>query len=387
MPFGFNGALRAEQKQAADALLQHETGVLSASTAFGKTVVAAYLIAQRQVNTLVVVHRRQLLDQWVEALSRFLGVAPKEIGQIGGGKHKATGKLDVAMVQSLSRGGVVDDIVGKYGYLIVDECHHISAVSFEQVVRQSKARYITGLSATVVRKDGHHPIIFMQCGPVRYRVSDRQQAEKRPFDHRVIVRPTDFRLPPHLQNVTVLPIQEVYAMLSRNEERNNLIVADVVAAVHAGRFPVLLTERREHLDLLADLLAQHVQNVIVMRGGMGKRQRQQLAERIASLPSDQPRVIVATGRYLGEGFDNDQLDTLFLGLPISWRGTLTQYAGRLHRLNAAKKEVTIYDYVDFEVPVLATMYTRRRTGYKAIGYEIALPESKDHVGQLVLQDL
>jgi superfamily II DNA or RNA helicase len=178
-------------------------GVLSAPTAFGKTVVAAYLIAQRKANTLVVVHRRQLLDQWVEALSRFLNLSPKEIGQIGGGRRKPTTKIDVAMVQSLSQKGVVDDIVAEYGQLIVDECHHISAVSFEQVVRQSKARYITGLSATVVRKDGHHPIVFMQCGPVRYRVDDRKQAEKRPFDHQVIVRPTAFRLPPHLQNVTI----------------------------------------------------------------------------------------------------------------------------------------------------------------------------------------
>jgi superfamily II DNA or RNA helicase len=374
LPLRFHGILRQEQQEAADALLEHETGVLSASTAFGKTVVAAYLIAQRQVNTLVVVHRRQLLDQWVEALSRFLGVALKEIGQIGGGKHKPTGELDVAMVQSLSRGGVVDDIVGQYGHLIVDECHHISAVSFEQVVRQSRARYITGLSATVVRKDGHHPIIFMQCGPVRYRVSDRQQAQARPFDHRVIVRPTNFRLPPHLQDVSSQPIQELYDLLSWDEGRNHLIVEDVVRVVCAGRFPVLLTERREHLELLADMLTQRVENVIVMRGGMGKRQRQQLAERIAGLPADEPRVIVATGRYLGEGFDNDQLDTLFLAMPISWRGTLTQYAGRLHRLNAAKKEVTIYDYVDFEVPVLAKMYARRRAGYKSIGYEIALPD-------------
>jgi hypothetical protein len=173
----FQGNLRAEQQQAADALLQHETGILSASTAFGKTVVAAYLIAQRQVNTLIVVHRRQLLDQWVEALSQFLSLVPKEIGQIGSGKHKPTGKIDVAMVQSLSHKGVVDDLVGGYGHIVIDECHHISAVSFEQVVRQSKARYITGLSATVVRKDGHHPIIFMQCGPIRYRVDDRKQAE------------------------------------------------------------------------------------------------------------------------------------------------------------------------------------------------------------------
>jgi len=380
----FHGTLRAQQKRAVDALLQHETGVLSASTAFGKTVVAAYLIAQRKVNTLVVVHRRQLLDQWVKALSEFCGIAPEEIGQIGGGKRNPTGKIDVAMIQSLYRKGVVDDIVGEYGHLIVDECHHISAVSFEQVVRQSKAKHITGLSATVVRKDGHHPIIFMQCGPVRYRVDARRQAERRPFDHKVIVRPTRFRLPSHLQDVASYSIQEIYSLLTQDEERNALIVQDVIAAAKTDRFPVLLTERREHVEMLSNLLAPHIQNVIVMRGGMGKRQRQQLAEQIASLPTNQSRVIVATGRYLGEGFDHDQLDTLFLGLPISWRGTLTQYAGRLHRLNEAKNEVIIYDYVDFGVPVLAKMYARRRTGYRAIGYEIDLPESKDEAEQLVL---
>jgi superfamily II DNA or RNA helicase len=383
----FQGELRAEQQQAANALLQHDIGVLSASTAFGKTVVAAYMMAERQVNTLVVVHRRQLLDQWLEALSRFLGLAPKGIGQIGGGKRKPTEKIDVAMVQSLVRKGVVNDIVGKYGYLIVDECHHISAVSFEQVVRQSKARYLTGLSATVVRKDGHHPIVFMQCGPIRYRVDDRKQAEKRPFDHKVIVRPTNFRLPLHWQNVASPPIQDVYALLVKDDERNHLIVGDVLAAVQANRYPVLLTERREHLDTLVSLLSPHIQNVIVMTGGMGKKQRKQLAEQIARISADQPRVIVATGRFLGEGFDDERLDTLFLALPISWRGTLTQYAGRLHRLNTAKKEVIIYDYVDFEVPMLARMHARRRTGYKSIGYEIVLPDNKNQTSQLTLKGL
>jgi superfamily II DNA or RNA helicase len=227
----------------------------------------------------------------------------------------------------------------------------------------------------------------MQCGPVRYRVDDRKQAEKRPFDHQVIVRPTAFRLPPHLQNVTTQSIQDVYAQLARDDERNRLIIADVIAAVQAKRFPVLLTERREHLDLLAGLLSQHIQNVLVMTGGMGKKQRQRLAEQIAGIPADQPRVIVATGRYQGEGFDDERLDTLFLALPISWRGILTQYAGRLHRLNAAKKEVIIYDYVDFEVPVLAKMHARRRTGYKAIGYEVILPENKSKAVQLALENL
>jgi superfamily II DNA or RNA helicase len=209
LEFTFHGTLRPEQQQAADALLQRDTGVLAASTAFGKTVVAAYLIAQRKVNALVIVHRRQLLDQWVGALSQFLGLDPKEIGQNAGGKHKATGKIDVAMVQSLYQKGVVNDMVGEYGHLIVDECHHISAVSFEQVARQSKAKFVTGLSATVVRKDGHHPIILMQCGAVRYRVTDRAQAEQRPFDHKVFVRPTNFRMPSHLQDIAMQPIQDV----------------------------------------------------------------------------------------------------------------------------------------------------------------------------------
>jgi superfamily II DNA or RNA helicase len=383
----FQGVLRAEQRRAAQALWQHETGVLSASTAFGKTIVAAYLIAQRKVNTLVIVHRRQLLDQWIEALSQFLGIAPEEIGQVGGGKRKPSGMIDVAMVQSLSKKGIVDDIVGQYGYLIVDECHHISAVRFEQVVRQSKARFLTGLSATVTRKDGHHPIIFMQCGPIRYRVDDRTQADKRPFDHRVVIRPTNFRLPPHLRDAASQSIQEVYTLLAQDDERNWIIIQDVIAAVRAGRSPVLLTERREHLDLLASLLTPHIQDVIVMAGGMGKKQRKKLAERIASIPANQLRLIVATGRYLGEGFDDERLDTLFLALPISWRGTLTQYAGRLHRLNATKREVVIYDYVDFEVPVLARMYARRRSGYKSIGYEVSELDDHGKAVQLRLADL
>lgn len=382
----FQGALRDEQQHATDTLLQHEMGVLSASTAFGKTVVAAYLIAQRRVNTLVIVHRRQLLDQWVQALSKFLGLSPQEIGQIGGGKHKPNGMLDIAMIQSLSRQGVVDDLIGNYGHIVADECHHISAVTFEQVIRQSKARYFTGLSATVTRKDGHHPIIFMQCGPVRYKVNDRAQAEKRPFDHRVIVRPTDFQISPYLHNTTAQSIQEIYTLLAGDDRRNQMIVDDLVNAVQAHRFPVLLTERREHLETLAELLVNRVEHVFVMRGGMGKKQRRQLAERVASVPTDQSRVILATGRYLGEGFDDERLDTLFLALPISWRGTLNQYAGRLHRINEAKKEVIIYDYVDFEVPVLAKMYTRRRTAYKALGYAIELPGAKKAL-QLTLVDL
>ena len=186
----FQGELRQQQKAAADAMLRHETGVLAATTAFGKTVVAAWLIARRGVNTLVLVHRRQLLDQWIERLSTFLDVPAKSIGRIGGGRNRPTGRIDVGIIQSLVRKGVVDDRVAEYGQVIVDECHHLSAHSFEQVVRQAKARFVLGLSATVARKDGHHPIIFMQCGPVRHQVNARAQAASRPFEHFVLVQPT-----------------------------------------------------------------------------------------------------------------------------------------------------------------------------------------------------
>lgn len=190
----FTGSLREKQKQAARSILEHETGVLAATTAFGKTVTAVYVIAERNVNTLVLVHNRELLDQWLAQLNEFLDVTSNEIGQIRGGRKKPTGVIDVAMIQSLSRKGTVEDLVGDYGHVVVDECHHVPARSFESVIRKCKAKYVTGLSATVNRKDGHHPIIFMNCGPVRYRVSAKTEAAKRPFQHRVFVRDTNATL-------------------------------------------------------------------------------------------------------------------------------------------------------------------------------------------------
>ncbi|MEW6716677.1 MAG: DEAD/DEAH box helicase family protein [Chloroflexota bacterium] len=366
----FKGILRPEQKDAVDAMLSQDTGVLSATTGFGKTAIAAYMIAKRKTNTLVLVHRRQLLHQWVAHLTNFLGLSESEIGQIGSGKRKPTGEIDIATIQSLFRKNVVDDVVGEYGYLIVDECHHVSAWSFENVIRQSKAKYVTGLSATVTRKDGHHPIIFMQCGSVRHRVDDRKQAQARPFNHKAIVRKTGFTSPQTLQDEERPSIHKIYSALANDEKRNEMIITDVLNAINEKRSPVVLTERRQHLTYLADRQSSKVQNVFVFRGGMGTKKIQLLKEKLASIPNDEERLILATGRYLGEGFDDARLDTLFLTLPISWRGTLTQYAGRLHRLHYMKKEVRIYDYVDYEVPFLARMFEKRRRGYKSIGYEI-----------------
>ena len=371
----FQGELRPEQIVAAQAMLAHDTGVLAATTAFGKTVVAAWLIAQRGVNTLVLVHRRQLQQQWIERLSTFLGIPVGAIGRIGGGRNKPTGLLDVAVIQSLVRNGVVDDLVGNYGHLIVDECHHLSAQSFELVARQAKAKFVTGLSATVTRKDGHHPIIFMQCGPVRYQVNAKQRAAAHPFKHTVMVRPTNFRpLRPANPNVRQ-QFHELYEELIADEERNQLICHDVIQTLREGRSPLVLTERNEHLDSLAKQLAREVQHLVVLRGGMYKKELNAVSIRLAAIPAQEARVILATGRYVGEGFDDARLDTLFLTLPVSWHGTIAQYVGRLHRLNDSKREVRVYDYADLNVPMLARMFDRRGRGYEAIGYKMQLPGS------------
>jgi len=371
----FRGQLRPEQEPAARAMLSHDTGVLAATTAFGKTVVAAWLIAERGVNTLVLVHRRQLLEQWVERLSALLDLPSKAIGRIGGGRRNATGSLDVAVIQSLVRKGVVKDCVAEYGHLIVDECHHLSAQSFEQVVRRAKAKFVTGLSATVTRKDGHHPIIFMQCGPVRYRVDAKAQAAASPFEHTVLVRPTSFR-PLRAANPDVrIQFQDLYGELIADEERNRLICEEVVQAVREGRSPLVLTERNEHLDTLATRLSPSIRHLVVLRGGARPKEVRAIVARLAAIPENGDRALLATGRYIGEGFDDARLDTLFLTLPVSWRGTIAQYVGRLHRLYDGKREVRVYDYADLNVPMLSRMFDRRCRGYEALGYRILLPAS------------
>ncbi len=366
----FLGTLHDIQAAAVAAIESHDYGVLAATTAFGKTVVGARMIAARSVNTLVLVHRRQLVDQWRERLKSFLSVEDRDIGTIGGGKRKPSGKIDIALIQTLVRNGEVSDIVDDYGHLIVDECHHLSAVSFELVARRSKARYVLGLSATVARKDGHHPIIFMQCGPVRYRVDAKSQAATRSFSHKVTIRETGFRLTPDLESQLPLQITSLYAALAQDKKRNARIFDDVLLSLEAGRRPVILTERRDHLDHLRDRFQKFTRNLVVLYGGMSAVERR-VAEEGLKRPDTEERLALATGRYLGEGFDDASLDTLFLTMPISWRGTLAQYVGRLHREHHAKREVIVYDYVDSGVAMLARMALKRQTGYRSLGYEIA----------------
>ena len=297
----------------------------------------------------------------------FLNMPATSIGHIGGGKMHRTGRIDVAIIQSLYQKEAVKDFVAEYGQVIVDECHHISAFTFEQVMKQAKAKYVVGLTATPTRKDGHHPIIYMQCGPVRFSLSAKAMAEMNPFEHRVVPRHTEFRMQSDLNDVT---IQDVYGALSNDTLRNEMIAEDIAHAVASGRSPLLLTGRTEHLQYFVTRLSSAAQHIFVLKGGMGKKQRRLIAEAMAALPDNESRVILATGSYIGEGFDDARLDTLFLAMPISWKGTLQQYAGRLHRLHDNKRVVQVYDYIDNGVPMLARMYERRLKGYNAIGYTI-----------------
>ena len=379
----FKGALRDEQVPAAEALLAQNNGVLSATTAFGKTVVAAYLIGQRKVNTLILVHTQALLNQWKQSLSEFLEIdeslpeLPKKrgrkkerslIGQLGGGKDNLAGFVDIAIMQSLISDEEVRDLVKDYGMVIVDECHHVSAISFEKVLKEVNATYVHGLTATPVRQDGHQPIIFMQCGPIRYQVDAKRQAEKRAFTHAVIPRFTSLSQP--LTDSLPWKITDAYAAMQTDEKRNAQILDDVLQAVTKGRTPIVLTERYEHAQVLAQMLETRTQNVILLSGKGTAKEKRELLQKLNQIPPGAPLALIATGRYVGEGFDLPRLDTLFLAMPISWKGTLAQYAGRLHRNYAGKQEVLIYDYVDLRVPMLERMYQKRLSGYAAIGYHV-----------------
>jgi superfamily II DNA or RNA helicase len=360
----FAGTLRLDQEFAVAAMLHHDAGVLCAPTAFGKTVTAAAMIARRGMNTLVLVHRRELLKQWQERLQSFLGIDKGVLGTIGGGKAKPTGKIDIAVMQSLSRQGEINPLVEDYGHVIVDECHHLSAESFEAILKQTKAKYVLGLTATPIRRDGRQPIIFMQCGPTRH------TAEK------PLGAPHDLAVTPCTLHTRIdLPqeasIQDVFRHLAGDPARTAAIATEIENAYKQGRKVLVLTERTEHLNSIAAALNGKVSALTVLHGRLAKKLRATLIAELAALPPDAPRVLLATGKLVGEGFDHPPLDTLVLAMPVSWQGTLQQYAGRLHREHATKTDVRIIDFVDTGHPALLRMWDKRQRGYRAMGYRIA----------------
>lgn len=384
----FNGQLRDEQLPALKRLLHYDTGILSGTTAFGKTIVAIKMIAERKVNTLILVDKISLLSQWRERLSQFLIVneaSPETdnttgrkkggkkktnvIGQLGAGKNTLSGIVDVAVMQSLSRLGEVRDCVKNYGMIIADECHHAPAFNYENILKTTDAKYVYGLTATPTRKDGHHPILLMHCGPIRYRDNPKTQAEKRPFDHYIIPRFTSMRMPLESDGKDV-SIQELYSGIVDNDFRNQQIVEDVITSYKHGRNCLILSLRTAQVELLSKKIKEEIPDAVTLMGGMGTKTTREIFKAIADIPADKNLIIIATGSFIGEGFDEPRLDTLFLAMPISWKGTLQQYAGRLHRLFESKKEVKIYDYIDIQVKMLEKMYQKRLSGYASMGYKV-----------------
>ena len=356
----FTGTLRKDQKAAVGEMLKHEVGVLCAPTAFGKTVTAASLIARRKVSTLV--HRTELLNQWQERLSGFLEIPKGGLGVIGGGKKKPSGKIDIAVMQSLARREYPGELLDQYGQIIVDECHHLSAFSFEAILKQAKAKFVVGLTATPTRRDGHQPIIFMQCGPIRHRAA---RSETTPTQLEVWLK-----VLPAPEIPSDSPIQDVFRILTNDVTRNRCIAEDVLAAYREGRKVLVLTERKGHLALLQEALGNEVENRFVLHGRLSRKQRTAVFAKLEALEESAPRVLFATGRLIGEGFDHPPLDTLVLAMPISWKGTLQQYAGRLHREHINKQNVRIYDYAETDQLQLARMWDKRQRGYRAMGYVI-----------------
>ena len=375
----FKGTLRDEQQTAMSHMLPNNIGTLSATTAFGKTVFAIAMIAKRKVNTLILVHRKSLLDQWKKHLEDFLEInevvvndgkkrkikkQQSPIGTLYSGENSLHGIIDIALVQSCFDGNEVSSFVENYGMVIVDECHHVSSVSFEQVLRRVKAKYVYGLTATPIRKDGHQPIIFMQCGRIRFTADAQSQMNNQSFSRILIPRFTTSR------NISSddKTYTQIVETISKDEARNRQIIDDVHKAIVEGRTPIILTSLTSHVRVLADMLLPYADNVITLVGANSTKEKRCAMERLQNMRMTESLVIVATGKYIGEGFDYPRLDTLFLVLPISWKGNIAQYAGRLHRECKGKSEARIYDYVDIRIPLCDSMYRKRLKGYASVGY-------------------
>lgn len=377
-PIRFAAELYPEQQEAANALLEHENGILSAATAFGKTAVGAYLVGARRVSTLILVHNREIMKNWVEDLGRFLcweGELPtyrtksgrerrrkSPIGCLFAGHDSRNGRLDVAMFTSLAE---EDPRLKQYGLVIMDECHHAAAATAEMVLSSINARWVYGLTATPKRDDRMEPKMLMQLGPIRYRFTARQRAEMQGVQHYVYPRFTSL-----VQLGEALKIHDAYEAAIHNARRNALIIKDVEDAVTRGRTPLVLTRFRTHADTLYELLAGKVQHRVLLTGGRSTKERDALRAELAAIPPMESAVIIATGQYIGEGFNFPRLDTLMLAAPIAWEGNVEQYAGRLHRDYRGKQEVIIYDYVDIHVAVFEKMYHKRVRAYRKIGYAL-----------------
>jgi superfamily II DNA or RNA helicase len=356
----FLGSLTPKQMNAVQAVLSDDMGVLVAPPGAGKTVMGCYAVAERNVPTLILAHRKPILDQWRTQLESLLGLSPRLVGQVGGGRNRRTGVIDLGMIQSLKAFDDLETFFSKYGFIIVDECHHLPAFTFEACVRKAPVRYILGLTATPYRRDGLQEIITLQCGSIRHTMAPIENS----FSRTLLLRETPFTF----SDDEDPSIQEIFRCLVRDDTRNELIRTDVCQALTEGRRCLILSHWKEHCELIASGLRERGKTPLVLSGTLGKKTRSAMLASLQNTPSDKELIIVATGQYLGEGFDCPQVDTLFLAFPLSFKGKLIQYVGRALRSHEDKRSVRVYDYVDTQVPILRKMYAKRAKTYRLLSF-------------------
>lgn len=392
----FQGELREPQVPAIEKMLEHDTGILSAATAFGKTVVCSKLIAERKVSTLILLESSALIGQWMEALHGFLDIQEdlpeyrtpsgrirkrkSVIGRIQGVHDSSTGIIDIAMVGSLCKKGEFHAKLQEYGMVVMDECHHAASATAEKILREVKAKYVYGVTATPMRSDGLEKINYMLLGDIRYRYTAKDRAKELGLSYLVYPRFTRVAYPRSQD----MHINDAYKLIKDHDARNEQIVADVKKCIDNDRTPVVLTRYKEHASLLTERLQAYADKFFLLFGDKSKKELQEIREQMEEVSPNETMILVATGQMIGEGFDYPRLDTLIMATPVSWKGIVEQYAGRLNRDHAGKKDVIIYDYVDSHIDKFDKMYGKRLKAYKQIGYQICtdISAEKQEVGAI-----
>lgn len=378
----FKGDLRMQQELAAEKLLSHSDGVLSAATAFGKTVVCSYLIAERKVNTLILLQSKDLLNQWVDELNHFLEIReePPEyetktgrkkkrnsvIGVLHGNKNTLTGIIDVAMVGSMYSRGKFNERINSYGMVIMDECHHAASNTSMELLQKINAKYVYGVSATPKRGDSLDRIIYMLLGPLRHRFTALERAKEQGIGHYFVPRYT--RVVDTVESKD--NINKAYNLISTSKVRNEMIIDDVITCVARKQTPVILTRFKEHAKLLHDALKEKADHVFLLYGDNSDKENTEIRVKLKQIPENESLILVATGQKIGEGFDFPRLDVLMLAAPVSFEGRLEQYVGRLNRDYVGKEAVYVYDYIDSHVRYFDKMYAKRLRTYGKTGFSI-----------------